>query len=896
MVAVNGNSNPTISDLRNEVVRLGQYRLQLAQRLADAADQLDSPGIVPAEVLIDDLRDYRQQIVRLSSALLVETTSGNDELALNDLESLIEARDYRKLTAAIVEQLSGLFHVDIPDFAPLALCHQEASRLCEMAEESQGIAPDSELDTLRHGLHPLNALIRLCDEGEKLSDNDWAQCHDDVAANYGRLLATALTRGRIQRRGSLPAPQLVLKVPPRPESVPYQVVLQPHTLEPQCTAPAEIAVGTTDPVSRAASNSIFELDPSISMVFDVAPSGPTSSASRLREATLSLETVHPKVSPQVEPPSPPIAPALVPPPAANVADNNVSKAASDGGKSTLDQMIQLIADGRLPLALQLARCLELRSASQSPVPPWLLRALILGRHLSYSKGEIARQLDEELREFRAESLSDGSDEQRLAMSFLLRGAALPAALLAGSAPALGILRSFKIAPGFSQLYNYCSRIALYGDRLSGSLVEMFRPSGTIADAAELEEISHSTRAWLQEAARKAVSYNRTSPLFLHAHWTLTAGTAIRHAEAPILWCKWQETLSLAQHLLKPVCEQADGERNWVRQEISRLSTQVRVEPIEHALKAHGQPAAGPRGIVLPTDEMHAVIMEAVAIANRWLRLSHQASAAHASPIPLEALELRDEIIKRSEGVLSELAHHRQSSESPLVKAAIACCQSAVRQIQALFDSRIHLPLMEPDPRRVLNLDLLKIPGIDLNDQWEPESDPTVIERELIASLMQPEPTWRQCFDFHARTGNHEATGRLLGLDVWSNPEERDSLRSLRDAQISACRSALNADLAEVSGELAAIEESGAWTETVQSSFQNRLQRLRDELPRVLNFSSFGRQVNQLQSAILRQSNNSWVPSALASWHTEPQVAEASRKPTTASTDVAFHSCDIFSGE
>ena len=81
MVAVNGNSNPTVSDLRTEVARLGQYRLQLAQRLSEAADQLDSPGIVPSELLIDDLRDYRQQLVTLSSRLRVYTTRCNEEIA-----------------------------------------------------------------------------------------------------------------------------------------------------------------------------------------------------------------------------------------------------------------------------------------------------------------------------------------------------------------------------------------------------------------------------------------------------------------------------------------------------------------------------------------------------------------------------------------------------------------------------------------------------------------------------------------------------------------------------------------------------------------------------------------------------------------------------------------------
>jgi len=895
MVAVNGQSHPPLSELRNEVERLGQHRLQLAKRLAHAADELDSAGIVPPSLLIADLRIYRQHLLRLSSLLCAETDNGPGDVAFADLERLIEARDYRKITASVVEQLNGLFHIDIPDFAPLALCQQEASRLREMASESSEVTSDSELEMLRLKRHPLNALLCLCDEGERLSDVDWTQCHDDVAATYGRLLSTALTRGRIQRKpaGNVPQQSTMTSVNPAPflRSEPeVQAYSTDSTFAPQSEATHE----TTGPTTRRDANSIFELDPAVGTIFDIAAVNSTN-ASRLSEAAISVQVAQTLVEPlSLQTRQVPV-PATVASVSAAPIDNIVPTTGREA-RTTSDHLIQLISEGRLPLALQLARCLEQRSGTQTPVPSWLLRALILGKNLSYSKGEIARQLDDELREFRPESLSEGSDEQKLAISFLLRGAALPAALLAGSAPALGILRSFKISPGFSQLYNYCSRIALYGDRLSGSLVEMFRPAGTIAGAAELEEISASARTWLQEASRKAVTYNRTSPLFLHAHWTLTSGTAIRHNEASVLWCKWQETLSLAQHLLKPVCELADGERNWVRQEISRLSSQIRVEPIDQASKTPGQTTSGPRGIVLPAEEMHTTILEAVAIANRWLRLSHQASAAHASPIPLEALELRDEIIKRSEGVLSEMAQHRQTSTSPLVKAAIACCQVVVKQIQALFESRICLPLVEPDPRHVLNLDLLKIPGIDLNDQWQPESDLSVIERELVASLEQPEPTWRQCYDYHARAGNHEATKRLLGLEVWPSSEERDSLRRLREAQIADCRVALNADLAEVSGDLSAIAESGAWADAVLASFQKRLDRLREELPKVLHFGAFRRQISQLQAAIHRQSNSSWVPSALAGWRADADAGGTGRKPSTAGSDVAFHSCDIFSGE
>ncbi len=869
MVAVNSFSNSTLSELRDEVERFRQFRQQLAQRLVDAADQLAFPGFPPAASLIDDLLTCRRRMQRLASALGSDAETSEDGVSLNEIERLIESRDYRQSAEAVLDRLMELTHVDVPDFAPLALCQREASRLCELAVESFGVEKNPErpctkrgsdpvfvqshpeLELLKSQRHPLNALIRLCDEGGHLSDTDWTECHDDVAATYGRQLATALTRGRIVRKS------------------------------------------TAGQIDRQ--ETIFE--PASETVFDVAPVI-SSSAAQLRMALFPPEISPVSGEQPVSFRHVAITGGLTPPRSEKTAVVLASDEASFCGTS--DHIIRLMTEGRLSLALQLTRCLEQRAEQSDGVPPsWLLRALILGRHLSYSRGEIARQLDDELREFRAEPSSGASDEHRLAMSFLLRAAALPATLLAGSAPATGILRSFKIAPGFSQLYNYCSRIALYGDRLAGNLVEMFRPAGTIAGASELEDLGLSAQHWLQETAKETIGYSRTSPLFLHAHWTLTSGTAVRHAESTGIWCKWQETLSLAHRLLKPVCDGAAGERNWVRQEVARLTSQVRVEPLDQSFRAGPLNSQSGRGIILPLEEMHAVILEAVAIANRWLRFCHQTASGGASPIPLEALELRDEIMKRSDGVLSELTQQRIVAESPAVKAAIACCQSAVRHIQAMFESRLELPLVEPDPRHVLNADLLRLPGIELNDQWLPETEPAIVEREVIAILEQAPMTWRQTYDYHAQAGNHEATGRVLDLDVWSSPDECESLRTLRQTQIDDNRLAVDGELDELAADIATVNETGTWSDSDRVAIQKRLERLRYELPRAVNFRSFRRQVNQLQSAILRQRTGSGLPIGPLAGPPDPEVADPRRKQLAGTA--SFHqsviqSCDIFSGE
>jgi hypothetical protein len=906
-------SKPPLAGLHDEVDRLRSLRQALARRLFEAAEQLDCPGLPPAASLIDDLLAYRRNIQSMAAALGAE--SGDDALSLNDLERLIESRELRRSAAAVLETLTGLTHVDDPDFAPLVLCQREASRLCELAAESSGGETNPELELLSQRRHPLNSLIRLCDERDRLSDADWTDCHDNVAATYGRQLATALTRGRIQRRG--------------------------RGAETRSEAGDQMASST----QRLATAAEMIFEPANETIFEAAQPGP-SAAARLRLAAFPLEVPEPPpalmkpsstvaspgvkpsfivASPGVSPTSPVTsagAPAVqfptgetnaagpkTPDPktpdhyAPGKEDRSLSAPndrAGVRGETAPELVVRLVAEDRLPLAMQLARCLELKPELQRALPPsWILRALILGRHLSYSKGEIARQLEDELREFRPEMLAEGSEDRQRAMAFLLRAAALPAVLLAGSATATGILRGFKIAPGDSQLYNYCSRIALYGDRLAGNLVEMFRPAGTITGASELHEISRSSREWLQQAARNTVVYGRSSPLFLHAHWTLTSGTAVRHADETFVWCKWQETLSLCHRLLKPVFEGATGERNWVRQEIARLTSQIRVEPLDAPGHGGTQTPAG-RPIVLPKEEMHATILEAVAVANRWLRLCHQTVSPGGSPIPVEALELRDEILKRSEGVLAELTQHRNQTSSPLVKASIACCQAAVRHIQALFESRISLPLVEPDPRHVLNAELLRVPGIELDDQWLPVTEPAVVERELVAVALSSGLSWRQSYNHHAASGNLEATGRLLELDVWSGPGERESLAALRQSQMDESRTTLEFELEELAGDIATLAETGAWNDVDTAAFYKRLEHLRYQLPRELNFGSFRRQVGQLQSTVLRQragtgrSSTGFVAGLPASLN-----ADSQRGPLSASDspfEPVTQSCDIFSEE
>jgi hypothetical protein len=58
--------------------------------------------------------------------------------------------------------------------------------------------------------------------------------------------------------------------------------------------------------------------------------------------------------------------------------------------------------------------------------------------------------------------------------------------------------------------------------------------------------------------------------------------------------------------------------------------------------------------------------------------------------------------------------------SPLILSGIACCRRAIEHLQLLFDPEAVFPTEEPLPRPLLYADLLRIPTVSLNEQWEIE--------------------------------------------------------------------------------------------------------------------------------------------------------------------------------
>lgn len=881
-----------LTTARAELHQLRQLQETLSTDLSRHARQLKSVGALPPEELIDGLVAFRSRLINLRDAAQV---SPETEVSLECVQAAISRSELQKQAGLTLSRVLSLTHVDDRAFSGLVHC-QEAARQLQAQLKDVSNNHMSEIAQLADGSHPFYALLQLVDSPDELSDEAWAQYQEQITTAWGRALATAVARHKIRStapRDNSPsiikessalvsqqndAADIHIDSPP-PLVTPGSSTIESVHIEKESN-PAPIPSLPVAPVEEPSISEALHVEESLNVsvspststagwdvlddagsddsvfneqqdsIFDSIGSGTSEQSLRRNSRSLDLKLL--SEDPYHWAKSQPIRTASAP--ASIPASGNVGilarralQADAASRRTMISQVtLQLLWDDRAALAYHLTRSSEgLLQGEAYVLPSWVMHALALSRHLCYSKGEIARLLEEDLKQFKPELLNSSSPEWNAGTGFFLRAAALIPALLASSPSAGMILRSFRITPGLSHLYNYCSRVLTYGQQLHGQAADLFTPDCDLAKwQGEMETLQQAIATWLPETIKKYSQANRTSLLFLHAHWTLTASPTMRHPEAVRLWSKWQEVFRIVAKLLKPVSMDQETERNWVKSEIDRLTQCVRLESATNEASS-----AGLGVITFPLEAMVATIREGIDYASRWLRLCASKPAQGRTLASRDAELLRDEILDRTDSVISELATYSRTHDSARTKAGIACLCRTIEHLRAIFSPHSTLALRENDPRHIISGELLKIPHLRFNDQWLPTVDPVTLETEVLSHLSHEQRDWRQAFELHSGQHDHLATGRILELNVWRNEQERQALTERRENEINQCRQQLNTEVEALAQHLAANIAKKVLSDQIQASLEQRLQRLQVIASQTVDFGEAHREVQALRLAI-----------------------------------------------
>jgi len=502
-------------------------------------------------------------------------------------------------------------------------------------------------------------------------------------------------------------------------------------------------------------------------------------------------------------------------PSASLATMILNGPESDRADLIPDLILHLVHDGRPGLAYHLSRSLEARATHLRPfVPSWLIRTWAYGHALVFPKGQLAGLLQDDLQTRARTEMRDAPPDWKLALSLLVRASTLRPAIIAPSTRAASILRDFDLQDGCVQLYNYCSRIGVYGERIQGVFPGLFKLSSSrVPYSDQLSTLRSDIARWKESANTIPLKTQIASQLFQKAGWSLRAGTSQRNPEAAFDWMNWQMALRLGESMVSPVMEDR-------RHELARVKADV--EDVSNKLSA---PGTGEHRRQLCQPDIRAYLRQATTFAQRWISL-HSGAATQESRnyLPQSAVELRSEIQNRHEPVMEELHTLASEQSSFEVRMAVACLMLSVKGIRDLVDPNISTDTREADPRHLLHAELLKISDLPLGSHWEPETDLLSLEEEILGFLSQPQPDWTTAFKMQLSRGNHQCGERILSLATWSN-EERDALQGVLELDRHRQRTDFVRELNEVNTLLAESVHLDILNESERTGFVTRLSRL-----------------------------------------------------------------------
>ena len=256
------------NDLWQELSVMADAFADLGRRMLHASRLVHAPGLLPADALLDEIAtlrrsfaDLRDRSCRLAEGLRVPYPGDGQIHSLKALALLLdaaaEAEARRGAWSAsavaaveVLERVLRLRHVQQSGFAPLVACQRKARALLQAIEDGPNAALEETLQALGERDHPFAYLLAMAQGSEGIGDDLWEGLFESVGAAFGRPLAAAAARGRIEESTSeaVEGPSAPAAFEPaaflaEPAPVPVIAVREPVNLFAQSSLPAADPAG-----------------------------------------------------------------------------------------------------------------------------------------------------------------------------------------------------------------------------------------------------------------------------------------------------------------------------------------------------------------------------------------------------------------------------------------------------------------------------------------------------------------------------------------------------------------------------------------------------------------------------------------------------------------------------
>ncbi|NER32747.1 MAG: hypothetical protein F6J93_01480 [Oscillatoria sp. SIO1A7] len=212
------------ANLKEQLAALQERMPGLGSRLAQAAIELKEAGVPPAEILLEQLRAYRQDFASLRELAIASAKSlpnaplPSQVLSLKDIERLLSSPGAsapvdknREAALQVLDRVLAIFHAEQKEFPPLQAAQSLAGQLRQKIAQASPDSFPEEVAALATGRHAFCGLLNLIDPPVELDDDRWEKLVEGVTRAFNKSLTVAAARGKLVLRepaagGAIAAP------------------------------------------------------------------------------------------------------------------------------------------------------------------------------------------------------------------------------------------------------------------------------------------------------------------------------------------------------------------------------------------------------------------------------------------------------------------------------------------------------------------------------------------------------------------------------------------------------------------------------------------------------------------------------------------------------------------
>ncbi|BAY24428.1 hypothetical protein NIES2100_42230 [Calothrix sp. NIES-2100] len=801
-----------LGKLQTNLQSLGKSFLQLGEQLSEAKLQLESNLIAPSPALVEQIiseqrrfAELRSQVVELAQSLDISTADINNIISLKELETILKSVAEAEQTVSktnrqaldILKDISRIAYSDRSDFPPLQQCIAQARDLENLILNSPENSLHPEAKALVSGEHPLVQLLTLISVRESPDFQQLADLQTGVAQSLGMPIAMAALTGK-----------LIFSSAEKSEAITAVI------LESELIAPA------TNVDTIVAELEIVEV---------------TKVAEIPRDTAQEIVVNHIPIPTPIQPQT------YVQEIATSILNSNL-----ESSQNALQDLIwQLIYENKVSLAFNLARCLEIEFPHiQFQLPAWVIRAVVLGSQIRYEVGigEIANILRDDFANF-SDRPFNGNSEWNQEISLLLAASALRPALLAPNTDASQILLFLRLGEGLNQLYEYCQIIGRYGAQ-------------RIALNTKAIKKVKSQEEWNKEIA----ALNQEVDF-----WYSQASAIPLKTQARKIWKKWLESDGFIYELLSQIREKDTAvirnitlnDVQEIQQKIQRLyikdEIKRKIDLTKESLDANKKRAIDKDDIPKLCRYVHQVLD----FCRRWIELQELRLEQNSNSTERQAKlaeQIKQELSGLHNAVLQELNIFESRNSSVFMRTGISICRAAVRDICDLFAPDTPLATVEPEPKYLIYGDLLRIPAVTLNVNWEPEIGENSLVQGILNLVAQNNFNWLQNFLVQSESKNHEATERIIEyLRVYPEADiDVEELLRMREDSLKECRDSLVRDIKDTRNQIEQAVALGILKEADRFDYAAKIANIEKEVETVLRFDIKHEKLEEIKAAIAQK--------------------------------------------